>query len=323
MARSLTIGILGFDGVEALDMFGPLECFAAARREGVRLYNTLVIGLDGPTFRSESGIAIGADVAAAECQALDTLVVPGGAGLREPDRLARAVHWLRERADRTRRVTSVCTGVYALAEAGLLDGRRAATHWRFAADVAARYPAVRIDPDVIFVRDGDLWTSAGITAGIDLALHLIELDHGRAAALSIARELVVYLKRPGGQAQFSDRLTFQTSADARLADVVAWMAGNVAGDLCLDALADRAGMSRRHFTRRFRAVFSQSAARMVEGMRLDEARQRLETCGDDIAAIARALGFASDDAFSRRFEKRFGLRPTTYRRRFAVDETAP
>lgn len=323
MAPPILIGILGFDGVEALDLFGPLECFAAVRGSGVRRYQTVIVGLDGATFVAESGARIVADVAAADCPALDTLIIPGGAGLREPERLARAVAWLRRRTGETRRIASVCTGVYALAEAGLLDGRRAATHWAFAADVAARYPRVSVDADAIFIRDGDLWTSAGITAGIDLALHLVELDLGRAVALSVARELVVYLKRPGGQTQFSDRLALQTTADERLSDLAAWLAGHLDGDLGVDALASRAGMSRRHFTRRFRTVFGQSPARMVEALRLDEARQRLETDRSDIAAVAASVGFASDDAFSRSFEKRFGLRPTAYRLRFATAGPAP
>jgi transcriptional regulator GlxA family with amidase domain len=249
--------------------------------------------------------------------ALDTIIVPGGAGLRDARIGAPIVQWLRSRAARTRRMVSICTGIYALGETGLLNGRRATTHWRFANDVARRFPGIRLEIDALFVRDGAYYTSAGITAGIDLTLSLVEDDFSERVALAAARELVVYLKRPGGQLQFSEPLQFQTRAVDRFADLAHWMIANMRKDLSVEVLAKRAGLGERHFSRRFKATFGVSPAEYVERLRLDEARRRLPSAHQTVESVAASVGYASADAFRRAFERRFRIAPSTYRKRFS------
>src|SRR5688500_1460938 len=224
------IGLLAFDGLTALDLVGPAEVFATASAlHGERgasrppPYELVVLGVDAGPVRAESGLVFQPDRTLAAAPPLDTLLVPGGCGLREPARLRTVARWLRRRQRGLRRIASVCTGAYALAEAGLLDGRRAATHWRHAAAFAARYPAVRVDADAIYVREDRIYTSAGITAGIDLALALVEDDLGPDVTLSVARELVVYLRRAGGQRQYSERLAMSVAANHSLAGLLAWI----------------------------------------------------------------------------------------------------
>jgi transcriptional regulator GlxA family with amidase domain len=217
---------------------------------------------------------------------------------------------------------SFCTGIYGVAPTGLLDGRRATTHWRFAADVAARFPAIRLEPDALYIKDGPLYTSAGITAAIDLTLALIEEDHGPSLALDVARDLVVYLRRPGGQRQYSAPLRFQARAGDRFADLAAWLAANLDADLSVERLAERVGLSPRQFARRFTAAFGASPAHQVESLRLDAARHQLVDSDAPIETIAALVGFASADAFRRAFVRRFGLSPTDFRARFrAVPST--
>jgi transcriptional regulator GlxA family with amidase domain len=203
-----------------------------------------------------------------------------------------------------------------LAPTGLLDGRRVTTHWRFADDVAARFPALKVDRNALFIRDGAFYTSAGITAGIDLALALIEEDHGAHIALSVARELVVYLKRPGGQEQYSEPLQFQVQSSDRLSDLIPWISSHLRRDLSVEILARRANLCVRHFSRRFRKVFGLPPAEFVQNVRLDEARQRLSSRNNSVRIIADSVGFSSADSFRRAFERRFGVSPTTYRGRF-------
>jgi transcriptional regulator GlxA family with amidase domain len=213
-------------------------------------------------------------------------------------------------------VVSVCTGLYGLAAAGVMNDRRATTHWRHAAALARRYPAVKVEPDAIFIKDGRFYTSAGMTAGIDLALALIEEDHGPAHALKVARQMVVYMKRSGGQLQYSEPLRFQTRAGDRFADLTALMIGDLAADWSVEAMAARVGLSPRQFSRSFKAAFAASPAAYLETLRLDEARLRLAAGRDGVARIAHAVGFSSDDAFRRAFERRFGVTPSLYRSRF-------
>lgn len=312
----ITIGILVFNGVQVLDVFGPLETFASALVEGEPVYDVRLVGLTDREIVTETGVTLQTHSIAPEAVVFDTVMVPGGLGLRDPAVLQRAAVWLREQVVTSRRVVSVCTGAYGLAEAGLLDGRRATTHWRFAADLARRYPAVEVDPDALFTGNGSIFTSAGITASIDLSLALIEADHGPAVALACARELVVFLKRPGGQNQFSEPLAMQIKARDRFADLVAWMSANLQADQSVEALAARSDLSLRHFGRRFRASFGVPPGQFVEDLRLAEARTRLESAGESISTIAVRVGFASDDAFARAFERRLGVRPFEYRERF-------
>jgi transcriptional regulator GlxA family with amidase domain len=255
--------------------------------------------------------------------ALDTLIIPGGRGLRRSDTNAKVAAWLRTRAGRIRRIASVCTGIYGLAPTGLLDDRRVTTHWRFTQDVARRFPRLRLDPNALFLKDGPFYTSAGITAGIDLSLALIEEDFGSQVALSVARELVVYLKRPGGQEQYSEPLRFQVESTDRFAELPGWMLSHLNQDLSVEVLAEKACLSERYFGRRFKSVFGATPAEFVEQLRLGEARRRLATSRNSIEKVAASAGFKSADAFRRAFERRFNVTPSSYRARFASYSRVP
>ncbi len=321
-ARGIRIGILGFDGVTALDLVGPADAFAIASEVWQALYGDpapyriTLLGLSGRKFVAESGLSFEAHAPIDDAPPPDTLIVPGGSGLREPEANARLVAWLRAHARSCRRIASVCTGIYGVAPSGLLDGRRVTTHWRFASDVARRFPKLMLDDNALFLRDGPYYTSAGITAGIDLSLALIEEDLGPRVALAVARDLVVYLKRPGGQAQYSEPLRMQVLASDRFADLVAWMVSHLDHDLSVEALAARANLSPRHFSRRFSAVFGCAPARYAEDLRMSEARRMLSQDQASIQRVAAAVGFVSTDVFRRAFERRFGLTPADYRARF-------
>lgn len=320
-----TIGILGYDGVQALDIVGPADAFGiasdqlASGRDGTPAYELLVLGITRRAFVAESGIAFRPDRALDAAPRLDTVIIPGGRALRLNPRInARLSQWLKARARDIRRVASVCTGIYALAPTGLLNGRRVTTHWRFTGELAQGFPELRVDPNALFIKEGQFYTSAGITAGIDLALAMIEEDYGPQVALAVARELVVYLKRPGGQEQYSEPLQFQMQSTDRLCDLAPWIAGHLHQHLSVEALAEKACLSPRHFTRRFKRVFGVSPGEFVENARLDEARRRLSASGTTIKAVADSVGFASADSFRRAFERRFGVAPSIYRGRFGA-----
>jgi transcriptional regulator GlxA family with amidase domain len=226
--------------------------------------------------------------------------------------------WIARAAQRARRVVSVCTGAYLLAAAGLLDSRRATTHWQWCEALAERYPDVRVEPDPVFVRDGNVWTSAGVTAGIDLALALVEEDLGPDVALASARELVVFLKRPGGQSQFSGALSAQQAARPALRELQAWIAGHLAEDLSVAALADQANMSERSFARAFRREVGDTPAAYVEKLRVERARVLLEDGAPSLEGVARSAGFASAEVLRRAFHRRVGVPPADYRARFRL-----
>lgn len=322
-ADTRRVGILLYDGVTALDVVGPADAFSSALRPAksalqrpAPAYEVLTIGLSGARAVAESGLVLEPTHAVDRVPALDTLIVPGGRGLREPAMNARASQWIRRRAGRTRRVVSVCTGIYALAASGLLDGRQVTTHWRFADDVAARFPALHVRPDELFVRDGRFYTSAGVTAGIDLSLSLIEQDLGGAAALGVARELVVYVRREGGQAQFSEPLRFQRDTPPRFSDLVAHVAAHLDHDLSVEALAARMAVSPRQLTRQCRESLGCSPGALVSRMRLDAAKSRLLRPHATVGQVAASVGFGSADVFRRAFERSFGVTPSAYRARF-------
>jgi transcriptional regulator GlxA family with amidase domain len=320
--------MIGFDGLTALDLVGPSEAFASAYVEDAsgtprHAYEIVVLGLTRrPFVAAESGLVFRPHTTLESAPELDTLVIPGGPGLREPATQARVAKWVKQQAGKIRRVASVCTGLYGMAAAGLLDGRRATTHWAHAQDAQRCFPRVRLEADALYIKDGKFYSSAGITAGIDLSLTLIEEDLGPRAALAVARELVVYLKRPGGQEQFSEPLRFQMQSADRFADLAAWMGGHLRQDLSVEALAARACLCPRHFTRRFRKAFGTTPADFVERLRLDEARRRLSDHKDTIEEVADSVGFHSGDAFRRAFERRFGVTPSGYRERFVVGRAA-
>jgi transcriptional regulator GlxA family with amidase domain len=327
------IGFLGFDGVQALDLIGPADAVAsdaftweALERRGTGgvpasspPYQIVVVGLQGKRFTTSCGITMRADTTVPTKLRFDTLIVPGGAGLRRPGVAELAAAWIGSRAPHIRRVASVCTGIYGLAPTGLLDGRRVTTHWSAVADVERKFPKLRVEADALFLKDGRFYTSAGISAGIDLALAMIESDHGSDMALAVAREMVVYFKRPGGQQQFSEPLRFQLESTDRFADVVTWIQSHLQADLSVEALAKRAFLSPRHFARAFKQRIGLTPSAFVEETRLAEAGSRLSSRNARVDAVARSVGYASEDVFRRAFERRFGVSPKNYRSRFHSD----
>jgi len=319
---SRLIGIVGYPDVVALDVVGAFDAFAIAADMiggSVPAYRCSLLSPSSEPFRAASGLRFTPDFALEHAPpGIDTIIVAGGGGIRTPSIGADIAAWLMRRAARVRRIASVCIGIYGVAPTGLLDGRRVATHWRFALDVARKFPALKVDPDAIYVEDGPFWTSAGITAGIDLALALIEADHGSEVALQVAREMVVYLKRDGGQTQFSAPLRFQVAARDQLGDLVAWITAHPQEHLTVESLAERAGSSPRNLTRRFVNSFGLPPGRVIEILRLDEARRRLLTSRGPIEAVAKSVGFRSADVFRRAFERRFRITPRDYRNRFCV-----
>lgn len=311
--------IVAFPGVQSLDVTGPTEVFAAAGGHRVELAAPVA----GPV-RSSSGLGLVAEHAVADVRGpVDTLVVAGGPGTRAAARDPEVVTAVGRLAARSRRVASVCTGAFVLAASGLLDGRRATTHWASCDLLARLHPAVSVEPDAIFVRDGDLWTSAGVTAGIDLALAMVEQDLGRAAALRVARQLVVFLKRPGGQSQFSAQLAGQFSDQAAMRDLQAWIVDHLADPLTVERLAARAVMSPRHFARVFRRDTGVTPARFVERARVEAARRALEDTNQSVDAIATTCGFGTAETMRRTFLRTLRASPREYRNRFRrVEESA-
>ncbi|WP_149823632.1 GlxA family transcriptional regulator [Streptomyces tailanensis] len=303
-----------FDGVQSLDVTGPLEVFAGAELHTPDTYRIRTASLDGAPVRTSSGLTLVPDHALAAAPAPHTLLVPGGHGTRNP--APEVVAWLREHGPRAERLVSVCTGAILLAEAGLLDGRRATTHWAYCAKLARDHPAIEVDPDPIYIRDGHIATSAGVTAGVDLALALVEEDLGREVALSIARQLVVFLRRPGNQAQFSAQLAAQTARREPLREVQQWITEHPGDDLGVERLAARASLSPRHFARAFQAETGMTPGRYVDRVRLEHARRLLEDTSDGVEEISRACGYGTSEAMRRAFVKALGTAPAEYRRRF-------
>lgn len=323
-ARTRRIGFLAFDGLTALDLVGPAEVFALASalspatRGSRRLYEVVVIGLDAAPARAHSGVLLTPQATLTNPPPLDTIFIPGGRGLREPGTLAIVANWLRKRRRSFRRIVSVCTGAWALAEAGMLDGGSATTHWNHSSELARCYPSVRVEADAIYVREGNIYTSAGITAGVDLALALVREDHGAPLALAVARHLVVNLVRAGGQRQFSRRDVFPEGNDPVLADLTRWMHDHLGEDLSNTRLAERCHMSTRQLTRRFIAAYRMPPATYVEQLRTDEACQLLLAGDASMEQIARAVGYRGADVFRRAFERQMGIPPLRYRTQFAT-----
>ncbi|MBE4738694.1 GlxA family transcriptional regulator [Streptomyces caniscabiei] len=309
-----TVLVVLFDGVQSLDVTGPLEVFAGAEQHTPGTYRIHTASLDGVPVRTSSGLTLVPDHTLDAAPAPHTLLVPGGQGTRNP--AAGVVEWLREHGSRAERLVSVCTGAILLAEAGFLDGRRATTHWAYCDTLARRHPAVEVDPDPIFVRDGHIATSAGVTAGIDLALALVEEDIGREAALAIARHLVVFLRRPGNQAQFSAQLAAQTARREPLREVQRWITEHPGDDLSVEHLAARARLSPRHFARAFRTETGMTPGRYVDRVRLEHARRLLEDTSDGVEEVSRACGYGTAEAMRRAFVKALAISPAEYRRRF-------
>ncbi|MEU9157900.1 GlxA family transcriptional regulator [Streptomyces sp. NPDC048417] len=309
-----TVLVVLFDGVQSLDVTGPVEVFTGAEVQTPGSYRIRTASLDGAPVRTSSGLTVVPDTALAEAPEPHTLLVPGGQGTRRSD--PALVDWLREHGPRTGRLVSVCTGAILLAAAGLLDGHRATTHWAYCDKLARDHPAVDVDPDPIYVRDGRVATSAGVTSGIDLALALVEEDLGRDVALTVARHLVVFLRRPGNQAQFSVQLAAQTARREPLREVQQWITEHPDGELGVEALAARAALSPRHFARAFQAETGMTPGRYVDRVRLEHARRLLEDTGDGVEEVSRASGYGTPEAMRRAFLKALGATPAEYRHRF-------
>ncbi|MGH8508250.1 MAG: GlxA family transcriptional regulator [Gammaproteobacteria bacterium] len=318
-----SIGIVAFPGVEVLDITGPMEVFTFAsmglQREGITkdpAYTVEVLAEKPGPVKTLSGLQIIADRAYSDItNGIDTLLIPGG-GVTSvlSDRLL--VDWIRTMAPRVRRLASVCTGAFLLAESGLLDGRQATTHWNWCNQLACNYPSITVDPDRIYVQDDFIFTSAGITSGIDLALALVEQDCGRELALSVARYLVVFLKRPGGQSQFSAYLTSEAAQRPDLRQMQAWIVDHPAEDLRIEDLAERMAMSPRNFARVFLTETGMTPAKFVERARIDAARYYLESTELPIETVADKSGFRDPERMRRTFHRLLGVSALDYRARF-------
>ena len=314
------VEVLAFPEVQLLDVAGPLQVFAVANDQATRPreplpYRTRVVAPAGAQIRATAGLAFATEPLPDPAEPLDTLIVAGGQGVMQAAEDASLVDWLRARAGAARRTASVCTGAFLLAAAGLLDRRRAVTHWEYCDLLSRRHPAVTVERDPIFVHDGPMWSSAGVTAGIDLSLALVEEDLGHAIALGVARYLVMFLKRPGGQAQFSAALSLQ-SADDHFADLHGWLAGHLAENLSLSRLAARAAMSERTFLRRYREATGLTPARAIERLRIEAARQLLAETRLSAKRIAVRCGFGSEETMRRSFVRLQGVSPQDFRQRF-------
>jgi len=328
------IAVLAYPDANSLDVVGPLQVFASAGRymrrymaaddPGPRIsYETEVLGLaSGPVRMSAGFDVVAARGIDAVSGGLDTLLVAGGDGEAEMVRDPRVLAWLGRMGPRVRRIGSICTGAFIVAAAGLLDGRRATTHWRQCGRLAAEYPAVEVEPDALHVRDGSVYTSAGVTAGMDLALALVEEDCGRRIALATAREIVAFLKRPGGQSQFSAYLEAQDAGSLPLGGLLDWILDNLTADLSVEALAERAAMSPRTFARVFVRETGTTPGKFVERARVDAARRALEESADPLAVISERCGFGHMETMRRVFQRRLNVAPQEYRRRFPTSPAA-
>ena len=315
------VEIVAFPQVQLLDVAGPLQVFASAneirRAAGQPAYYAVRVVAISSDIVTSSGLTLFADKLPAMRNAPDTLMVAGGAGVRAASQDKRLLSWLTRRAATAHRVASVCSGAWLLAAAGLLDGRRVVTHWADCDALSRAHPKVRMESDPIFLQDGKVWTSAGVTAGIDMSLAMVEKDIGHVAAIGVARDLVVFLKRPGGQSQFSATLVLQ-QGDSRLEDLHGWIANHLSGDLSVPALAARMRMSERTFLRVYTAATGQTPARAIESMRVEAARQLLATTQLPVKRIAIKCGFGSEETMRRSLLRKVGVTASEYRSRFSA-----
>jgi transcriptional regulator GlxA family with amidase domain len=316
MARKVVV--VGFPGVQPLDVVGPYEVFTGASLLTNGGYDVVLASVDGQPVTSPTGLAFVAMPLPDPNEPVDTIVVPGGAGVDAARSSGELMDWIKVTSGHARRVVSVCTGAFLAAEAGLLDGCRATTHWAFAGRLAEEFPNVDVDPDPIFVRSSEtVWTAAGVTAGIDLALSLVEDDHGTDVAQTVARWLVLYLRRPGGQTQFAAPVWMPRAKRAPIRDVQEAIEAEPGGPHSIDDLARRAAMSPRHFTRVFTDEVGEAPGQYVERVRTEAARRQLEETDDTVVAIASRCGFGTAETMRRNFIRRVGIPPDQYRKAFA------
>ena len=316
--KSRLVLILAFDGVTLSDVAGPSDVFDLASKyvanEDTQQYRVVVASLDGGSIRTSCGIRITTEtIDSIDIEDVDTLLVPGGGPPTDPPVPADVVFWLRANGRRVRRVCGICTGSFLLAEAGLANGRRLTTHWSATAVLAQRYPEVHVQHEPLFVRDDSLWSSAGFSAGFDLAMALLENDLGYTTAIEVARLLVVFLKRPGDQSQQSQPLATQYGADADFGKLHAWITGHLDCNLTVEALAARVGMTPRTFARRYVERLGRTPAKTVEAFRIDAAARRLREPHASLKQIARECGFGDEQNLRRAFTRRFGHPPREQR----------
>jgi transcriptional regulator GlxA family with amidase domain len=319
----LRIVLLTYDGMNLLDLAGPLQAFATANRVseaggGAILYDTVVASVPGGGVISSAGLSVDTQaLSTLEGVQIDTLMTAGGClgdeFIVSPDLVA----WIERRATSVRRMCSVCTGAFLLAAAAQLQGRRVATHWAWVDRLRDAYPDLNVDPDALFIQDGKVWTSAGVTAGIDMSLALIEADFGHEIAIKTARQLVMFIKRSGGQSQFSAPLAAQARDDGNFADLHAWIASHIDKDLSVARLAAEAGMSLRTFVRTYTAKVGRTPAKTVEAMRMEAACRALESTNLPLKVICVKIGYAEEQNLRRVFLRNFGINPLQYRARFS------
>ncbi|HYQ88711.1 MAG TPA: DJ-1/PfpI family protein [Candidatus Binatia bacterium] len=316
--------MLAYPGAQILDVVGPLEVFSRTsrwlkdhRKRADEAYAVEIVGMKRGGFRVSSGLRLYADRRFDEVRSgIDTLLIAGGVGTGRYYAHKPLLSWIRKQAASVRRLASVCTGAFFLAEAGLLEGRRATTHWGACDALAKRYPRVSVEPDTIFVREGSIYTSAGVTAGMDLALAMVEEDQGRDVALAVARELVVFLKRPGGQSQFSAQLAVQLATQEPLQELQAYILDHPDADLTVEILAGRVSMSPRHFARVFLRDIGITPARFVVSARVETARRLLEESSESLESICSRSGLGTLESMRRAFVRIVGIPPGQYRERF-------
>ncbi len=318
------IHILIFDRCQIVDATGAAGVFGSANDVAKKAgyaklpYDIKFIAPETNQVKTSAGVSLYADYILGEhMPSADTFICPGGKGTHTLITDSKITKAIKRISNRARRVVSVCTGAFILAEAGILNGRRAATHWAYCDKLAKDYPAINVDPDPIFVKDGNVYTSAGVTAGMDLALALIEEDIGRDNALEVAREMVMFFKRPGSQAQFSTHLSAQMAPPGNIRDLQLWLLDNLGEDIDVDVLAEKSSMSPRTFYRKFKKSTGLTPARFISQSRLDAARRLIEESPIQIKAIAAKCGFGDVERMRRAFQKDFGISPDDYRRRFA------
>jgi transcriptional regulator GlxA family with amidase domain len=332
---SKRIAILGYDGAAAINVVGPLEAFSIARTgddagNDEACYRVSTIACAGTQFVSDTGVTFQATRLAEDDQEpFDTIIIPGGSGMLHADTCAEVSRWVMVHATGARRIASICTGVYALASTGLIDGRRVTTHWERAREVSQRFPKLKVEESALFLKDGKFYTSAGATAGIDLSLALIAEDFGQEVALRVARRLLVYLARDGGQEQYSEPARFDVDNEGsrypinlgRMGSLMRWITTHLGEDLRLDKLAKRALLTKQDFVLQFTETFGVPPGLFVKNLRFNEARRRLAE-GEDAADIAKGLGFRCD-YFIQEFRRRYGALPDEYQRRFRSVSAAP
>lgn len=319
-----TVVFIVFPDVKLLDLSGALQVFEDANSVCGAKYETAILALKSGPVKTDTAVSISADsIAQRPRGAIDTLIVAGGIGTRAASIDKTLIAEVRRLAETSTRVASICTGAYVLAAAGLLDHRRCVTHWESCAHLQKRFPHVNVDPDPIYVRDDNVWTSAGVTAGIDMALAMVADDHGRASALALARSLVAYMMRPGGQSQFSPVLDQQASdAGGKFEDLHTWIIDNLGSDLRVERLAEQANMSARNFARVYASETGSSPARAVERFRVEAARRLLEDTSLPITTIADRCGFNDDERLRRAMLRAVALSPNDYRKHFGAGSTA-